>query len=94
MNLSFSGTIGNPPHLRFSEHGTSFTFFSVAMATKPNKPKASQTVWWSCVAFGNLADQICIRYKKGDAISITRATVGNAPNKQLQVQVQEIAENN
>ncbi|MBV5341838.1 MAG: single-stranded DNA-binding protein [Deltaproteobacteria bacterium] len=92
MNLSFVGNLGNEPALKFAANGSSYCFFSVAMDTAKQGDKRSKTIWWSCVAFQEVAEEISINFKKGDVISVNHSTVQPIPDKrtggtQLQVQV-------
>jgi single-strand DNA-binding protein len=57
------GNLGKDPTVRTGQSGTAFSNFSLAVSEK--RGGADQTEWFSCVAFGKVADVAGKYLKKG-----------------------------
>lgn len=68
-NLRINGRLGKDPEIKVTKKGVPFCFFSVCYS--PNK--GVRGIWFNFVAWAEMAEEICGRYKKGDVIYITDA---------------------
>ena len=75
MNLSFTGQLGKDPELKYSASGVAYCFFSVAMNTHKKEDPKNKTIWWNCVAFNDIAEEICTTFKKGKSISVLESNI-------------------
>jgi len=67
-------------------------FFPVAMNTHKKVDPKNKVIWWNCVAFGEVAEDIAITFKKGSNISVTESSIELTIDKrnnsdQMQVKV-------
>lgn len=67
-DITFEGTLGSDPELRFSPSGTAVTNFSVAESYKKGDERL--TSWFRCVAFNDMAETICESLRKGQRIIV------------------------
>lgn len=73
-NVTLTGRIGGPPELKFSQNGKAVATFSVVtdrrqLNRQTNEWESTGTTWWRCVAFGELAENLCETFAdKGAAV--------------------------
>jgi single-strand DNA-binding protein len=68
-NITFTGKLGQEPELRFTPSGMAVAEFSVADTY--GKDDKKKTTWHNCVAFGQLAENICGSLRKGYTVIVT-----------------------
>lgn len=76
LNLQLGGHLGQDPNLRYTRNGKPVVEFSIAHNTgKGRDDPYNKTVWFDCVAWNDLAEEIAKNYSKSKAIEIAKATV-------------------
>lgn len=72
LNLVLTGNVGNTPELKKSTDGTSYTKIALAHdhEWRSNGEKKKKTYWYDVLCWGALADIVCTRVKRGDAVLI------------------------
>lgn len=66
------GFVGKDPELKYNENGTGIASFSLAISHSRKKDGewVKTTTWYNCTAFGQLAEQVSERIKKGQLVSV------------------------
>lgn len=68
-NITVTGKLGKDPELRFTPSGMAVAEFSIADTW--GKDDKKKTTWHNCVAFGQLAENICGTLRKGSTAIVT-----------------------
>ncbi|WP_297827684.1 single-stranded DNA-binding protein [Mycobacterium sp.] len=74
--VTLTGRIGGVPELKFSQNGKAVATFSVVtdrrqLNKQTNEWESTGTTWWRCVAFGELAENLCETFAdKGAAVIV------------------------
>ena len=72
--LQIIGILGKDPELTYTTRGNAIANFSICHNTgKRNEPN-NRSIWFNCIAFGDLAEHINLHYGKGAVIKILEAT--------------------
>jgi len=72
--VTLTGRIGGVPELKFGQSGKAVATFSVVtdrrqLNRQTNEWESTGTTWWRCVAFGELAENLCETFAdKGAAV--------------------------
>jgi single-strand DNA-binding protein len=72
--VTLTGRIGGVPELKFGQSGKAVATFSVVtdrrqLNRQTNEWESTGTTWWRCVAFGELAENLCETFaEKGAAV--------------------------
>ncbi len=73
-NLELSGNIGGEVKIKYTATGLPICNFSVAFNSGKKDDKfKNPTVWFNCICFKELAEEVAAEYKKGMLIKITKA---------------------
>lgn len=74
--VTLTGRLGGTPELAFSQNGKAVAKFSVVTDRRQfnkqtNEWESTSTTWWRCVAFGDLAENLCETFAdKGTAVIV------------------------
>lgn len=74
--VTLTGRIGGVPELKFGQSGKAIATFSVVtdrrqLNRQTNEWESTGTTWWRCVAFGELAENLCETFaEKGAAVIV------------------------
>lgn len=74
--VTLTGRIGGIPELKFGQSGKAVATFSVVtdrrqLNRQTNEWESTGTTWWRCVAFGELAENLCETFAdKGAAVIV------------------------
>lgn len=71
--IVLEGHLGRDPDKRYTPSGTAVTKFSVAVGDgkwTPETKRWSHTTWFSCVAFGDLAERLAGEFGKGVSVRV------------------------
>lgn len=68
-NITVTGKLGKEPELRFTQSGKAVAEFSIADTY--GKDDKKKTTWHNCVAFGQLAENICATLRKGSTAIVS-----------------------
>lgn len=68
-HITITGKLGQDPELRFTQAGKAVAEFSVADTY--GKDDKKKTTWHNCVAFGQLAENICASVHKGSTVIVS-----------------------
>lgn len=81
-NVTLMGRLTRDPELQYSNNGTAFSKFSIAV---PRDFKRDETDFINCLAFGKIAETIAEYLKKGKRIALQgRIQTGSYNNKEGQ----------
>ncbi len=81
-NVTLTGRLTRDPELQYSNNGTAFSKFSIAV---PRDFKRDETDFINCLAFGKTAETIAEYLSKGKRIAIVgRIQTGSYNNKEGQ----------
>ncbi|ACU71929.1 single-strand binding protein [Catenulispora acidiphila DSM 44928] len=74
--VTIVGRIGQPPELKFGSSGKAIARFSVVTSRRvldktSNEWSDTDTTWWNCTAFGDLAENVAESCEKGCAVIVT-----------------------
>lgn len=75
-SVTLTGRLGGTPELAFSQSGKAVAKFSVVtdrrqLNKQTNEWESTGTTWWRCVAFGELAENLCETFaEKGAAVIV------------------------
>lgn len=72
--LKVYGVLGSTPTLVYTRSGTPISNFSIAHNIGVRGAPGSKTIWFRCVAFGDIAVYISKNYRKGETLQVTNAT--------------------
>lgn len=72
--LRIIGVLGKDPELTYTTKGTAIANFTMCHNTGKRGEPNNKSIWFNCVAFGELAEHIRQYYGKGSAIRILEAT--------------------
>lgn len=75
--ISIIGNLGKDPEIKYSQGGTAWTRFRVAVRRRFKKDDGPDTDWFSCVAFGKTAETIGEHLHKGSQVGIVGEMISN-----------------
>ena len=83
-SVTLTGRIGNEPNLKFMNNGEPVCSFNIvtdrSFKNKDGEWENTDTTWWHCSAWRQLAENVADTFRKGDAVII----VGNASTSEYQ----------
>ena len=74
VNMEIKGSLAKNPVVRYTTGGTAICDFALVYNPFPIKDPRNIPVWFNCIAFKALAEDIGLTFKKGSGVHIVKCT--------------------